>query len=68
MIVRVECDAEGPVAIHIGDRRIGVAERLDRWPGEGYRYVKLRGQDGATYILRHDEGRDIWELTLYERS
>jgi hypothetical protein len=33
-----------------------------------YRYFKLRGADGATWIVRHDEASDLWELTMYDRS
>ena len=28
------------------------------------RYFKLRGADGNTYLVRHDERADIWELTM----
>jgi hypothetical protein len=40
---------------------------LDRWFGAGYRYFKLLDEEGATYILRHDEGRGVWEMTFFER-
>jgi hypothetical protein len=28
--------------------------------------VKVRGYDGSVYILRHDEIRAKWELTMYQ--
>jgi hypothetical protein len=30
-------------------------------------YFKLRGDDGATYIVRYDNERDAWELTSFTR-
>jgi hypothetical protein len=42
-----------------------VAEELDRWLDPEHRYFKVRGDDGDTYILRHDVPRDGWELTLF---
>jgi hypothetical protein len=49
----------------LGDRRIAVAEVLDAWLAPEYRYFKLRGADGDTYLVRHDERSDIWELTMF---
>jgi len=45
-----------------------VAEVLDRWPGEGHRYFRVRTADGAVQILRHDEDRDRWVLHCFERG
>ena len=38
---------------------------LDCWLGIDHRYFKMLGEDGATYILRHDTGSGRWELTMY---
>jgi hypothetical protein len=57
-----------PRAFRIGGRLVGVAEVIDRWLGVDHRYYKLRGDDGAVYIVRHDEQRDAWELAVYDRS
>ncbi|MDJ0949078.1 MAG: hypothetical protein QNJ94_09170 [Alphaproteobacteria bacterium] len=70
MLLRVECYAgyrgeETPRRVYFGDRPIDVDEILDRWIGQDHRYFKLRGSDGVVYILRHDEGRGDWELTMY---
>lgn len=66
--VRVECSlgqrGEGtPRAFCVGHRRIEVAEILDRWPGRGHRYYKVRGNDGGLYILRHDMPSGEWEIS-----
>lgn len=73
MRLEVDCYAgyrgeETPRRFSIGGRRVDVTAVLDRWLGPDHRYFKLRGSDGATYILRHDEHADRWELTLYEQS
>ena len=70
--VRVECrpghGGEGvPRVFLIGDRRIEVAEVLDRWPGRDHRYFKVQGGDGGLYILRHDATSGEREVTLFER-
>lgn len=72
-MVRVECHAgyradEVPVRFHLGTRRIEVAEVLDRWLAPDHRYFKVLGDDGDTYILRHDTVVDRWELTLFARG
>jgi hypothetical protein len=67
--LNVECYAghrgeQTPRALILGDRRIAVAEVLDAWLAPDYRYFKLRGEDGATYLVRHDERTNTWELTM----
>ena len=71
MKVRVECYAgyrgeETPRRFHLGERTVEVAEVVDRWLAPDHRYFKVRGDDGARYILRHDPDSGEWELTLYE--
>ncbi len=52
----------------LGDHRISVAEVLDAWLAPDYRYFKLKGADGDTYLVRHDERSNTWELTMFERN
>lgn len=71
--VKVECYAgqrgeETPRALTLGDRRIQVVEIVDRWLAPDHRYFKVRGDDGDTYMLRHDAAGDRWELTMYRRG
>ena len=54
-----------PRRFRLGARVVEVAETLDRWPGAGHLYVKLRGPDGATCILRQDLDRGDWRLVLF---
>ena len=39
---------------------------LDRWPGKGYLYLKVRANDGAIYILRREDASGRWELWLFD--
>jgi hypothetical protein len=73
MHIVVECYAgwrgeQTPRAFVIDGRRVQVVEEIDRWLAPDHRYFKLRGDDAATYILRHDVATGDWELTVYERD
>jgi hypothetical protein len=70
LTVSVECYAgyrgeQTPRALIVGDHRIVIAEMVDAWLAPDYRYFKLRGADGSTYLVRHDEQSNIWELTMF---
>jgi len=56
---------EMPRRIHVDGRDIDVVENLDQWHGPNYRYFKFKGNDGNLYILRLDEDRTEWDLTLF---
>jgi hypothetical protein len=71
--IRVECHAgyrgdERPLRFYLGERRVEVIEVVDRWLAPTHRYFKVRGDDGDTYILRHDEIEGRWELTSFQRG
>ncbi|MBY4679105.1 hypothetical protein [Marinobacterium arenosum] len=70
--VRAECYAgyrgeQEPRRFFLGERQVQVLEILDRWLAPDHRYFKVRGDDRATYILRHDTDRDRWEMTHFSR-
>ena len=54
--------------IRFDSRQIEIKENIDQWHGPDYRYFKVRGSDGNLYIVRHNEIRADWELTMYERT
>ena len=67
MDLKVDCyagyrGAETPRHLEIDGRLVEVVEVIDRWFGTDHRYFKVRGDDGAEYLLRHDEPADRWEL------
>jgi hypothetical protein len=71
MDIRVECYAgykaeETPRRLIFDDRTIDVADVIDQWLAPDHRYFKLRGADGATYIIRHDVAAERWELVMFE--
>jgi hypothetical protein len=73
MEVRVDCYAghrgeETPRGFEIGGRRREVLEVVDRWYGPDHRYFKVRADDGGSYILRHDEPTDRWELVVFTQD
>ena len=68
--VNVECYAghrgeQTPRTLILDDRRVVVAEVVDAWLAPDYRYFKLKGEDGDTYLVRHDERSNTWELTMF---
>jgi hypothetical protein len=71
MLVQVETfvDESGIEKIRkfqLDNKTVEVVDNIDQWYGAGYRYVKVRGNDGNIYILRHNEIRAEWELTMYQ--
>jgi hypothetical protein len=62
------CGEETPRTFTLGGRRIEVAAVLDRWLAPDHRYFKVRGDDGDTYILRHDPAANRWDLTMFARG
>jgi hypothetical protein len=71
--IDVECYAghrgeQEPRRLLFDGRTVEIAEVVDRWLAPEYRYFKLRGEDGATWIVRHDSRTGDWELTMYEQA
>ena len=69
--IRVECYAghrgeQTPLRFYLGDNEIEVAELLDSWLAPDHRYFKVRSDDDAVYILRHDTEQQCWELTMFD--
>lgn len=69
--LRVECHAgyreeEYPCRFFLHDRKIEVTHILDQWLAPDHRYFKVRGDDGACYIIRHEVVGDLWELTMFD--
>jgi hypothetical protein len=58
---------EKPVRFRFDAREVEIVENVDRWYGSDYYYFKVKGNDGNLYILRFDEGRAEWELTMFQR-
>ena len=70
MLVTVESYAghrgeETPRRLGFDGRSVELVEVLDCWLGLDHRYFRMLGDDGASYILRHDTAGNRWELTMY---
>jgi hypothetical protein len=68
--IRVECHAgykadERPLRFELRGRLFEVGEVEDRWYSPGATYFRVRAEDGNFYILRHDEGMDVWTLDAF---
>ena len=59
---------ELPVRFRFDGREVEIVENIDQWYGPDYCYFKIKGNDGNFYILRFDEGRAEWELTMFQSS
>ena len=59
---------EVPCRLHLDARIVDIAEVIDRWHGEDYCYFKVRSAAGDLYILRFDEDRAEWGLTMFQSA
>lgn len=71
--ISVECYAgyradERPLRFTFRGRLFQVADVEDRWYSPDAVYFRVRADDGNFYILRHDEGRDVWTLDAFRNS
>ncbi|RWA66943.1 hypothetical protein [Mesorhizobium sp.] len=69
MRIKVETRQDGNVDVpwrfSLNGDHVDVFEMVDQWFGDDYRYCKVKGSDGALYILRYDELRSEWCLTMF---
>lgn len=73
MTLRVECYSgykadERPVRFQLGERWLAVVDVVDRWYDPRATYFRVRAEDGAIYILKHDEADDLWTLESFRAS
>ncbi len=71
--IHVECYSgymaeETPRRLLLGRRRVEVVEVLDRWLAPDHRYFKFEGDDGGTYIMRHDVAAQRWKLMMFSAA
>jgi hypothetical protein len=57
---------EMPRRFRFGRREIEIVETVDQWDGRDYCYFKIKGNDGNLYILRFEQDRGEWELTMFQ--
>ena len=71
MKVHVECYSgyrgeQTPRSVDFGARKIEIVEVVDSWLAPDHRYFKVRADDGASYILRHDPFGQYWTVSVFE--
>lgn len=71
LTINVECCAdyqgeETPRRFFMGANAVEIEEVIDRWIAPDHRYFKVRAGENDIYLLRHDELKDRWELTLFQ--
>jgi hypothetical protein len=68
--IKVECYSgykadERPLRFLLGEKTYEVTEVCDSWYSPGVKWFRVLASDGNIYVLRHDEGRDLWTLEAY---
>ena len=67
MVVKVACysgykSEERPIRFWLGDTCLEVATVEDRWYSPGCTVFRVVVANGDRYLLRYDQGQQIWEL------
>ncbi|MGD0842206.1 MAG: hypothetical protein ABSA32_13710 [Candidatus Acidiferrales bacterium] len=71
--IHVECYAgyradERPLRFTLRDRVFEIHEVEDRWYSPGAVYFRVLADDGNFYVLRHEEGIDVWTLDAFRAA
>jgi hypothetical protein len=71
--LRVECYAgyradQRPVRFALRGHVFEVTEIQDQWYSPGAIYFRVRADDGDYFVLRHDEGQDVWTLDAFRSA
>jgi hypothetical protein len=69
-IVSVECYSgykadERPLRLNLRDGAREVVAIEDRWHSPGATYFRVVVDGGDRYLLRHEEGQDVWSIAAY---
>jgi len=72
-IVQVDCYSgykadERPLRLKLQDGAREIVAIEDRWYSPGATYFRVLVGDGDSYLLRHEEGQDVWTLAGYRAS
>jgi hypothetical protein len=68
--IHVECYSgyranERPTRFVLGGRTFEITEVEDQWYSPGAIYFRVRASDRNFYVLRHDEGLELWTLDAF---
>jgi hypothetical protein len=59
---------ERPLRLNLTDGTREVVAIEDRWYSPGATYFRVLLDDGGRYVLRHEEGQDVWTLAGYRAA
>jgi hypothetical protein len=71
--IKVECYAgyradQRPIRFTMGNRTYEVLGVEDQWYSPSAKYFRVQAGDGNTYVLRHDETADCWNLEAFRAN
>jgi hypothetical protein len=71
--LRVECYAgyranQRPLRFALRGHVFEITEVQDQWYSPGAIYFRVRTDDGDYFVLRHDEGQDVWTLDAFRSA
>ena len=66
-LIQVSCYSgykanERPAHFTVRGRNLQVEEIIDRWYGINHNYFKVLANDEKIYLIRYDQGKDLWTL------
>jgi hypothetical protein len=72
-IVQVACYAgykgdERPVRVNFREKALEIVETEDRWYAPGATLFRVVVNGGDRYLLRHEQGQDVWSLIGYRAT
>jgi hypothetical protein len=57
-----------PLRFRLGDQWLEVVDVTDRWYDPNAVYFRVRANDGAMYVLKHDEPANEWTLAAFRND
>ncbi len=66
-LIQVSCYSgykanERPNNFTVRGRNLQVEKIIDRWYGINHNYFKVLANDEKIYLIRYDQGKDLWTL------
>lgn len=66
-VIQVSCYSgykvnERPTNFTVRGRKLQVEKIIDRWYGINHNYFKVLANDEKIYLIRYDQGKDLWTL------
>ena len=71
--MHVECYAgyradQRPIRFTLRGHVFEITEVEDQWYSPGAIYFRVHTQDGDYFVLRHDEGQDVWSVDAFRSA